>query len=647
MKIMKKCFLHLFALTFFFALFCSCSDDDKGSNSKVLMAEVSGTYQGDLSVTMEPVLSEKSNRNIYIVEDGTSTVKMELKDFSIQIGNSLIEVGDIIVPNIELTGEGSLVTLKETHVVINHPDLGELQVKISGTVIDGKADLYIVVFAKTLNQNINVQFEGKRISKDILISDYAEEVAAWYARTDLTVSGADIDAIFPSDGISVIRKGYNKIGIESTPFSFPPHAVYIAIESAELVKTAEGLSIESVKKEFTDKTYGNVKVTLSGKIVDKVMTLDIIISNETNTITYKYVGEQRKTGAEITKMTINNEAIRVQPEISSIVSLKSNVVFYVKDGISDLSFVPEFEISEGATLNYGGEPYVKGTKVDFSTSKEFKVVSESGKKTVTYTISVQELLEFVFATNFDNAWKVESYNNQGKILYEEPGGGWGTSNGGVAYIKGMNFILNCYSPDKPNAVVAAENGTGKAARLETLHTTGKKIFGIAVPVVTSGTVFTGIFKVVISNTLESTQFGYPCFKKPMAFKGTYKFTPGDVYYYCPDPIENAQVANVDNTKKDLPAMNAVLYEVNSYAFDVLNGTNLLTSDRIVAKASVDGKVQTEYTDFNVPFTFLENKTFDPSKKYKVAIVCSSSKDGDKFSGAPGSVLYVDNLEVTF
>jgi hypothetical protein len=49
----------------------------------------------------------------------------------------------------------------------------------------------------------------------------------------------------------------------------------------------------------------------------------------------------------------------------------------------------------------------------------------------------------------------------------------------------------------------------------------------------------------------------------------------------------------------------------------------------------------------VDFKFKDGKNFDPAKKYKLAVVCSSSKDGDKFSGAPGSVLYVDDLEVTF
>lgn len=35
----------------------------------------------------------------------------------------------------------------------------------------------------------------------------------------------------------------------------------------------------------------------------------------------------------------------------------------------------------------------------------------------------------------------------------------------------------------------------------------------------------------------------------------------------------------------------------------------------------------------------------PSKKYKMAIVCSSSKAGDSFKGAVNSTLFVDELEI--
>ena len=39
------------------------------------------------------------------------------------------------------------------------------------------------------------------------------------------------------------------------------------------------------------------------------------------------------------------------------------------------------------------------------------------------------------------------------------------------------------------------------------------------------------------------------------------------------------------------------------------------------------------------------KVYDSSKKYKMAIVCSSSKAGDSFKGAVNSTLFVDELEI--
>ena len=43
--------------------------------------------------------------------------------------------------------------------------------------------------------------------------------------------------------------------------------------------------------------------------------------------------------------------------------------------------------------------------------------------------------------------------------------------------------------------------------------------------------------------------------------------------------------------------------------------------------------------------YLEGKAYDKEKTYKLAIICSSSKEGDKFKGAVGSTLIVDELEV--
>ena len=67
------------------------------------------------------------------------------------------------------------------------------------------------------------------------------------------------------------------------------------------------------------------------------------------------------------------------------------------------------------------------------------------------------------------------------------------------------------------------------------------MLGIAIPVITSGSLFTGDFVVDAMNTLNSTQFGIPYFQKPTNVKGYFKYTPGKDYYYCPDPKNNAHI----------------------------------------------------------------------------------------------------------
>ena len=59
----------------------------------------------------------------------------------------------------------------------------------------------------------------------------------------------------------------------------------------------------------------------------------------------------------------------------------------------------------------------------------------------------------------------------------------------------------------------------------------------------------------------------------------------------------------------------------------------------------DGSAKSEFTPFNLKFNFLPDKSYDPNAKYKIAIVCSASKEGDSFKGAPDSTLILDELEI--
>ena len=70
----------------------------------------------------------------------------------------------------------------------------------------------------------------------------------------------------------------------------------------------------------------------------------------------------------------------------------------------------------------------------------------------------------------------------------------------------------------------------------------------------------------------------------------------------------------------------------------------INKNYIVASAVLaDGTEKEEFTSFNIEFTY--RKEYKVGNEYKFAIVCSSSKDGDRFKGAGGSTLTVDNFEV--
>ena len=76
---------------------------------------------------------------------------------------------------------------------------------------------------------------------------------------------------------------------------------------------------------------------------------------------------------------------------------------------------------------------------------------------------------------------------------------------------------------------------------------------------------------------------------------------------------------------------------------VLTGHDVNTSELRVAVANIIVEDIKEYTPFNIEFEYLQE--YDRNSKYKFAIVCSSSKDGDSFKGAGGSTLIVDEFEV--
>lgn len=233
-------------------------------------------------------------------------------------------------------------------------------------------------------------------------------------------------------------------------------------------------------------------------------------------------------------------------------------------------------------------------------------------------------------------WNKIGKDPDANMNYYEPKD-WATSNSGIHSIKSM--FPSYYAKDKPFVVTQgpkaeAFGGTGLCAKLQTAMTNPEGT-GSMIPKVTAGSMFFGTFETNLTDILASTKFGI-IYKgtKLTSVKGKYKYTPGTEFW---NSLE------LDKTgKQDKGSAAAVLYEVSNYS-ETLTGKDLHTSPKIVAVATAVFGTQADYTDFTLTMEY--KKTYDPAKKYKLAVVFSSSIEGDKYFGAVGSTLWVDSVVI--
>ena len=389
---------------------------------------------------------------------------------------------------------------------------------------------------------------------------------------------------------------------------------------------------------------GTCNISVSGEIgknaVDMVINVDV--DGGLMKVKVEYEGTKlsgnESSEAKITSFTFDPKKYDFVSEQPIINEEAGTIVFRVTDGTSAeklQNMLPTIAISEKATIS--PDPSVKQ---DFSNGKTvvYTVTAEDGT-VKRYAISTP----FFQLVNDFETWMrgVPAAEN---AFYEVVG--WTSSNVGAYMLMNMGGFADSYVVTK---TTDAHSGNA-AARIESIDTKGGDMILAKVPKVTTGSLFLGEFSIEISSTLNSTKFGIPFNKKPVSLKGYYKYTPGPVFYTCESPA-TCDVAKVDPDKVDEFAIKAVLYETEEYKEDlsdcltgVAGENNIYTSNRIVAMASLEGGEQTTWKSFNLEFEYKKN--YDPNKKYRFTIVCSASKEGDKFWGAPGSVLTVDDFELT-
>lgn len=456
--------------------------------------------------------------------------------------------------------------------------------------------------------------------------------------------------------VSVTKAGESTVSLSISDFSF------MGIQIGDINLNDCQLSGSGDKYTFTGTTKVNAVIltadveaegTFEGDKLTINMDIDASVAGQKQTVKVVYTGT-KLTGSESSEAKILSFVFDQEVSAANAVVLEQPVVDEtaktIKFAVSanatsdDLSkLMPTIEVSEKATVTPAS-----GAAQDFSNGKTvtYTVTAENGTK-VTYTASISAN---VTPYDFEN-WVAGVEDTEGltpDMIFYNPEG-WCSSNAGAQLLKAFK-LADSYVVEATNDAHSGEN----AVSITSIDTKGKDTILAKVPKVTTGSLFLGSFITDMSSTLNSTKFGIPYSAKAVSLKGWYKYTPGAEFYVVNEQpyAQHCHEAVLDETKTDEFMISIVVYETNEFDTegwsDCLTGDpdsekNIYTSSRVAAIAQLTGGKQDEWKEFELPLEW--KKEYSADKKYRMAIICSASKDGDKFWGAPGSKLIVDDFKL--
>lgn len=475
-----------------------------------------------------------------------------------------------------------------------------------------------------------------------VITPAAADVTGNYkGNLDVMVDAANLPTV-ENQLVSVTKAGESTVSLSISDFSF------MGISIGDINLNECQLSGSGDKYTFTGTTKVNAAIltadvdaegTFEGDKLTINMDIAASLGSVKQTVKVVYTGT-KLTGSESSEAKILSFVFDQEVSAANAVVLEQPVVDEtaktIKFAVSadatsdDLSkLMPTIEVSEKATVTPAS-----GAVQDFSNGKTvtYTVTAENGTK-VTYTASVYGN---VTSYDFENwSYDTSMYPEENQIYMAN---GWASCNNAVALIKYMGAWSGITYTGEYPVRPSDDAFTGeKAALLESVDTKGGNIIGQTVPKVTSASIFLGSFDAMaaMNSPMATTSFGIMYDKQPLKVTGYYKYTPGTEFYNAKGELQEGVT--------DKCAMSAVLYEVSNED-ETLDGSNIYTSDKIVAKAvfTSDKTVDT-YTPFELNLEYA--KAYDSSKKYKFAIIFSASADGASYNAAVGSKLLIDNVSV--
>ena len=306
--------------------------------------------------------------------------------------------------------------------------------------------------------------------------------------------------------------------------------------------------------------------------------------------------------------------------IQDIKVTSSTINIYLDTNIDLSKLTPIITISKGASI-------IPSSNIpqDFRNKVIYKVTSEDGNWTREYNIKI--FSNFNWEEDFEN-WTC-GYNEDFEVPL-----GWSSGDAGVAI---LNKFLPNYLKMHYLTYKSTNSYSGKySAELKSQKGIGSEI----VPSLMAGSIFIGNFNTIyaMSDRLKCPQFGaifhYDGKREPDRLTGWIKYVPGEEYIN--------QDGVLDKNCSDTCSFYAILFE----GIEPLNAYNVQTSDRIIAKAIMNGQeAKNFYSYVDIPFEY--SRPIPKNVPLQMTIVASSSKYGDIFSGAPNSTLNIDDVKIIF
>lgn len=335
--------------------------------------------------------------------------------------------------------------------------------------------------------------------------------------------------------------------------------------------------------------------------------------------------EELDTDADILEAYIPPEYLTTDPIITN-----TTVEFRVKADVDLTKQAPIFTISKNATI----DP-INGTVRDYTKSQTAIVTAQDPrwKKTYTITFNKDELRKIYTFENAelvdkDRYYRFYTITSSGNKVFD-----WASGNPGYVTVAGEK-------PPSEYPTTVAEGTNGYAAKMQTVYTSS---FAAATGnPIAAGNLFLGSFKINLLNTLKSTKFGLPYSGElPKGVRAYYKYKPGAEVRDQDFKVVPGAVDSFD--------IYAILFESRSKD-NFLYGDHNFKDPRNIAIARIPEKdrIPSEnWREINFPFQLVPGKTFDANKEHVLAIVMSSSIDGANFTGAIGSTLIVDKIELIY